>query len=188
MGRGERIKNEVHFFDRNDRPLEWYMDRFKDGYINGEKTPAIIARPDAIARMAAQCPHVQIIVLLRDPVKRLLSAHKHLGRGRTLQSFLRMPVGIDAVYRGRYAEQLQQLFERYPREQVLIEFNEELRQSPEAPLARIAAHIGLSAPLTPWPAPRDRRVPPQIREKFGQYYRPYNEQLTELLDKELPWS
>lgn len=89
---------ELHFFNKKDRyrrGLDWYARQFtgaSDGQLIGEKTPNYLWTnaaeggsdlADPHRRIAQDLPDVRLIALLRDPVRRALSAYNHhLARGR----------------------------------------------------------------------------------------------------------
>ena len=79
---------EVHFFDREDnygRGTAWYAERFRSapvGALVGEKTPDYLwtQRPpdrgpnDIPHRMYTLLPNARLVLVLRDPVRRAISA------------------------------------------------------------------------------------------------------------------
>ena len=65
---------ELHYFDKHyDKGIEWYKQQFKDGYCNGEKTPAYLASPKCIKRMAKDLAAIKLIVIIRNPTERWFS-------------------------------------------------------------------------------------------------------------------
>ncbi len=84
-------EQEVHFFDMAyERGAGWYRGRFptaaelwragrRAGYtaIAGETSPFYLLHPAAPRRMRAVLPEARLIVLLREPVDRAVSAHNH---------------------------------------------------------------------------------------------------------------
>lgn len=82
---------ETHFFDVwYDRGEGWYRSRFpttasraaasrSGGHaaITGENSPFYMVHPLVPGRMRATLPDVRLIVLLREPVDRAVSAHNH---------------------------------------------------------------------------------------------------------------
>ena len=94
--------HEIHYFDRHyNKSMEWYISRMKQivpnsGEIAIEKTPGYFHMPEAPKRMYEMLPSVKLILILRDPVDRLISDYnqfrwKHLSQGKaypTLEEFV----------------------------------------------------------------------------------------------------
>jgi len=139
---------EVHYFDMHfDRGPEWYMSHFgdTDAKAIGEATPSYVYQPYAIDRLADALPQAKLLVLLRNPIDRAYSHYWHnFSRGREPLSFAdaisaesdRIAAGssdrhiYSYVDRGRYKRQLDHLFSKVERKQVLIQTFEDLHTSP----------------------------------------------------------
>lgn len=188
------------------------------GTLTGEATPYYIFHPLAAQRIAKTLPQIKLITLLRNPVDRAFSHYNHMVRvGREPLSFgeaLAQEEGrlsgevekitADPAYstfmhlhysykaRGRYAEQLKQWFELFPRESMLILSSEELYTSPATAYQKAIAFLGL-----PLKEPEKYKVfkqgtykggmKPEIREELVDYFRPYNQQLFDLLGMKFDW-
>ena len=158
---------EVHFFD--DEGLDWadpdysaYHAHFPaEGVrLRGEATPIYVYWPGSLERIQAYNPAMRLILLLRDPVARAWShwrmetargaEHEPFAwcvrRGRQ-RLFEAEPWGhhreFSYVERGFYGEQVARLYERFPREQVLILKAEDLRAEPDSALAQVRGFLGL---------------------------------------------
>jgi hypothetical protein len=152
----------VHYFDVNyARGLDWYRGHFplrRGSRLAFESAGYYMHHPLAPERIAADLPGVKLLVLLRDPVERAYSAHKHeLARGfETEPSFERAValeperlageverIKVEPGYvshshrhhsyldRGHYADQLQVLFDRFGRDRVHVAFAEDFFTEPE---------------------------------------------------------
>ncbi len=138
------------------------------GPVRGEATPDYAYVPEALRRIAADLPDVRLVFLLRDPVARAHSHYLHnTARERETLSFeeaiaaeperLARTTGTDRerfsyVDRGRYLHQLRTVVELFPREQVMIQLFEDLRDRPGPTFTCITESSG-STPrtsLTPW--------------------------------------
>lgn len=70
---------EVHFFDWDEnyaKGLEWYRDLMPYSYphqITIEKTPGYFTSPSAPARIRAMNSSIKLLLILRDPVERVIS-------------------------------------------------------------------------------------------------------------------
>jgi hypothetical protein len=133
---------EVKFFNDNfHRGLSWYRRIFVEGAgkVCGEKTPDYMRVRRYMQRIHKTVPHVKIIVLLRDPVARLMSEINH----RIQAGRLPAAEEIDGEYmrkvilghplrrrqtfdRGFYLKQIRQnILPFFPRERVLIRTTDE---------------------------------------------------------------
>jgi Sulfotransferase domain len=135
-------RKEIHYFDENyHRGDAWYRRRFpfvEKPMLTGEATTAYLYAKDAPARAHALVPNAKLIVVLRDPVKRVISHYWHnQTRGRIkvdfdtyfrealsdnyrnakdqAESFIRYPVQW-----GFYKEQVERWLRHYPRKQFLF--------------------------------------------------------------------
>jgi Sulfotransferase domain len=162
----------VHYFDvAYDRGLPWYGGHFPlrtTGWNTARQTKGVAVtfessgyymhHPLAPARIAQDLPDVKIVVMLRDPVERAYSAHRHeLLRGLDdVESFERAldleperlagevdRIRADSSYqswshrhhsyidRGQYAEQLDTIFDTFGRERVHVLDSEAFFERPE---------------------------------------------------------
>ncbi|GMU77526.1 MAG: hypothetical protein AMXMBFR46_03260 [Acidimicrobiia bacterium] len=183
--------------------------------VTGEATPFYLCHPAVPARLAAVVPDVRVIAVLRDPVARAISGYHHVRRwGRETRPIeVALDPGAEEVpaspddaawydsptsplrvrgylARGRYAEQLDRWYARFPREQVLVLETGDLTSG--VALARSLAHLGIAP--TDGPPAADRNVgaysPPasSLESTLRDYFRPHNERLFALLGTAYPWS
>lgn len=131
-------RREVRFFNEHwHEGVEWYRHHFADGAgkICGEKTPDYMRMGRFMERMHWVVPDAKIIVLLRDPVARLLSELNHRIQAGTVPHpgdridapYLRRVILGDPLRRRRtldrgfYLRQIRDnVLRYYPRECVLI--------------------------------------------------------------------
>ncbi|ELT90113.1 hypothetical protein CAPTEDRAFT_89088 [Capitella teleta] len=82
LGMHPQIKiapDEVHFFDKDDRyerGLEWYrqqMPMSSPGQLTMEKSPAYFISPTAPGRIQSMNHTVKLLVILRNPITRVIS-------------------------------------------------------------------------------------------------------------------
>lgn len=171
---------EVHFFD--DESVDWSQPDYRPYHsqfdwegpgLRGEATPIYIYWPNALGRIRRYNSQVRLVLLLRDPVERAWSHWRmETARGAETRPFgwcIRQgrqrlfggePWGshreFSYVERGFYGEQVARLLRLFPREQVLIETAEALRQDPNRVLDRLAGFLG--APSPPRVAHRETHV------------------------------
>jgi len=211
-----------YFDNNYRRGLNWYLGHFpirKGARITGEGTPYYLAHPLAPHRIAKDLPGVKLIVVLRNPVDRAYSHFIHeraLGRepyasfaeaiehederiageeekmiaDPTYYSFNHQ--NFSYVARGRYAEQIERLFEIFPRERVMIFSNERLSMEPAKVYAEILSFLG----LPPYELQRFRRhnqrsyapMDPGVHARLQDYFAPDNERLYKLLGTDFGWN
>ena len=150
-GPGDAHSNQEWIWQR-----ERYLALFDDapeGVLRGESTPFYLYNRDARRRMAVDNPDAKLIAVLRDPVDRAYSNWMHLWmdglepRADIVEAISHEQKRIDAGwapfwhYRslGMYGRQVRDLFDHFPREQVLLLRYKTLVDSP-----RPGAEPGLS--------------------------------------------
>jgi hypothetical protein len=131
------------------------------GALCGESTPFYLYDPDAQRRLHQAVPGARLIAVLRDPIDRAHSNWTHLWsaglepegdflaacrleRRRTEAGWAQFWRYLDL---GLYGEQLQRLYTRFPREQVLLLRYWELRDEPAPTLDRICRFLGIETGL-----------------------------------------
>jgi len=161
----------------------WFPRR--PGRIIGYWCPDGVAHPWIPRLLAMAAPRARVIVLVRDPVERLLdgldrTVHK---RSAHIGSYL-----SDAVERGFYAQQLSRLLEPYPADQVRVVQYEQCVADPAASLTGTFEFLGVdpshrSRPLDPPFAPSGRAadlLDRSTRDRLRTLYRADAEALSQL--------
>ena len=125
-------RKEVFFFDKYyNRGREWYESLFT-GCDNcnaiGEITPTYFAKPHVMQRIAEDYPDIQLIIILRHPVDRLISHYgMFVENGSQAQDVMQGVEMHEALYRNsNYLAYLPELFKFFDRSQVHIMIYEEL--------------------------------------------------------------
>ncbi len=161
------VDPELHFFSVDsyyERGLEHYAQHFEpagDAKAVGEKSPSywtyfhaddsLAAAPQRIAR---DLPDAKLLVSLRNPVDRFISAfflhrwNRRFPAGTTLEDVVLGGVSIgegwDMISPGKYARQLAGHFELFGRERLRIYiFEEDIRQHPRRTLRDIFGFLGV---------------------------------------------
>ena len=177
---GMAVPKEVHLFDAEDYAADTPVADLDAHYrrsfthcpaaqICGEATPTYLFFPEIAPALKRYNPALKLIVLLRDPVQRALSAHRmQRTRGRE-----RLPFGLallaepwrllrdrhprgrrsatrEHAYRrrGLYAAQLDNLYAAFEPAQVLVLRSEDLLRHHEAVLHRVFRFLGVAPPAT----------------------------------------
>lgn len=143
---------ETDFFvaEKNwPKGLDWYRGQFTaDGKLRGEASPNYTKMrdfPGVPARIAATCPDVRLIYILRDPVVRAESQYRHSVIIGDLP-----PEGLEPdsheynhiLDASCYAEQLDAYLEHFPTEALLVLDFDDLVRDPQGVMDKVHAHIG----------------------------------------------
>jgi len=173
-------KKELHFFNHRDayeRGLDWYESQFRSGprtRATGEFTPnywwtegteTSFHYLGCADRIADAYPDLRLIVCLRDPVDRAVSAYfHHMKAGRyppsvsLLDATSKYP---DIREFGLYATQHAAWLQRYPAERFLfLVYEDDIAPDPakQATLDRVFAHIGVQPGFEPRDVTEARNV------------------------------
>lgn len=163
---------ELHYFDKNrnfDKGEAWYESQFEkanQGQLVGEKTPDYFWTNCDIAtsknicqnkahRISTALPEAKLIVILREPVSRFLSAWNHnVRRGR-----LRSDISLDALLKeesyyvqrmlkvGCYATQLKEFRRYYASNQLLVIFQDEVKSDPDNVIRKVCDFLNVDVAL-----------------------------------------
>jgi Sulfotransferase domain len=144
---------ELNFFieERNwPRGVDWYKAQFDPrAKVRGEASPNYSAWPqhDGVPeRMHGVVPDAKLIYMVRDPLARIAAhwVHNYAKRREkgTLAGTLAHP-NTSYVTRSKYAMQLERFLAVYPREQVLVFQQSELRHQRAETLRRVFEFIGV---------------------------------------------
>jgi hypothetical protein len=144
---------ELNFFieERNwSRGVDWYKAHFDaDATVRGEASPNYTAFPQhqgVPERMASIVPDAKLIYMVRDPLERIAAhwVHNYAKRREkgTLAETLIHP-NTSYVTRSLYAMQLERFLAHYPKEQILVFQQSELRHKRMETLRQIFEFIGV---------------------------------------------
>ena len=165
---------EIHYFSLHSaEPLAWYANHFSQaapGQICAEVTPYYLFHPAVPERISNCLGQLPLIVLLRDPVERLLSHYFHARRlgnetlglraalaaeGERLAAadgFLRNAGGVHRAHqqqsyfsRSCYEKQLPRYAAWQQTGRLLVLRSEDLFEQPQMSLAKVLEFIGLPA-------------------------------------------
>ena len=149
--RSARFRKEAHFFTAfrgfapESVPVEKYARLFvrPPGKTVGEWTPGYAREPQCAEMLKLAAPDAKILALLRDPIERYISGLTHRVKhgeplGRRAEQM--------ALESGLYGQQLKQILESFPREQLLILQYERCCLEPREQLARTYRFLQLPDP------------------------------------------
>lgn len=168
-------RSEIGYFEdpfwecSSAQTLDRHFAAARRGQVTGFKRPELLGRPECPPRLAGALPQAKLVVVLREPVSRTVSAYFHYVRSRHLP-IRPLNDGLRAILNGetdgwphaweviefsRYGGLLERYLEHFDRKAICIAFERDFDREPDRTLERILGHIGV-APLGP-PA-RDRVV------------------------------
>ena len=224
----------IHYFDKNyQRGPGWYRGHFPlkataarlargaaagaDAVITGESSPYYMFHPLAAGRIAADLPDVRLVVLLRDPVERAISAYTHeKARGFETETFERAleleperiagerdrmlaDPGYDSVHlqhnayltRGQYIEQLEQLEQLFGRDRIHVVDSHDFFERPAPTYAGVLQFLGLpafdGAVFDQHNARPRSPMPGDLAARLDAHFRPYDERLQAWLGRAPGW-
>jgi Sulfotransferase family len=154
-GPGDLRTYREHVWRRSD--YEALFDPAPTGTLRGESTPFYLYNRDALQRIRALIPDARLIVILRDPVERAHSNWTHLWSAgldpiddvvkACAEEERRIADGWADFWHytalGRYGEQLEHLYQVFPRDQVFLSRYRTLVEQPAQILDRICAFLGV---------------------------------------------
>lgn len=157
---------ELHYFvtEKNlSRGQSWYESNFRDAgnaIAVGEASPDYTKYPiyqGIPKRMAETVPAARLVYVIRNPLERMRSHYLHdVARGREQRPIGEaLPGNMHYLAPSRYALQLEQYLEYFPREQLLVLRSEELRHDRAAAMRRVHRFLGVDP---------DAAAPEQDRE------------------------
>jgi hypothetical protein len=235
VGRHSKVrlgtKKTPHFFDLNfHRGANWYARHFprirpwplsllssgslsERDWLTGESCPSYMFLPDVPGRVRELLPDIKIIVILRNPVDRLISQYQHERRkNRAEERFedfiapsleAAWPPKGDieyqrqrcAVPRGFYVDQLRHWQIFFPPQRFLILSFEELVKNNTVTLNRVFEFLGLEAQtvdtskvLNKGTGSGSLVIDPGVRTQLENLYRQKNEELEGITGQKSFWT
>ena len=167
------FEKEIHFFDKAknfQRGTNWYSSHFKERTESavGEKTPDYLWTDsdgaedhvmDSHRRIHNVVPDAKLIMVLREPIARALSAAKHMMVTNRISPFAsfdqvfkrqldkksRPTTGLGLFKKGSYARQIRDFKTLFPEEQMLVLFYEtQIKQHKMETLQTVCDYIGVN--------------------------------------------
>jgi hypothetical protein len=221
----------VNYFDVNyERGLSWYQGHFPTVAsmrrrtreaggepITFEASGYYMFHPCAAERLAKDLPNLKILAMLRDPVERAYSAHKHeLARGYETEHFERAlelederlagqveRMVADPGYqsfshrhhaylrRGQYAEQLRRLGGFFGEDRIHVIESESFFQEPEETYGRVLDFLELPIVMPGrfdrWNGRPSAPMPATTRAQLRAHFSSHDASLAEMLGREPAW-
>ena len=222
------VSKGIGYFDVNyDKGPRWYRGHFplagparrKHGpdATTFESSGYYLFHPLAASRIARDLPDVRVVVMVREPVERAYSAHRHeLARGfetedfetaidleekRTAGEAERMVadpsyVSFDHRHhsylaRSRYSEQIDRFIDALGRDRVYVVDADVFFADPAGEFERLRSWLGLP-PWRPdkveqWNAQPRTPMSPELRTRLERYFEPYDARLAEQMGRAPSW-
>ena len=208
---------EVHYFDRD----EWYNQQNIDEYhhyfpmvannanvLSFEATPMYLFHPEVAERLYRYNSQLKLIVMLRNPVERALSAwtmyhYSMKGDPRTFEQAIAQELRdydrlsyynnkIAYLKRGVYHEQIEKYLNVFPKEQLLFLESNEFKNTPSVVLEKVSSFLGVKNEeikllhSNASKVDNKQEYPVQL-EQLKEFYKSYNSKLYKLLGNDYDW-
>lgn len=216
------MRKGIHYFDTSfTRGSAWYQAHFpfrsRNSRITGEASPYYLFHPAVPQRIHDLIPEVKIVILLRDPVERAISHHKHevrrgfeeLDVGPALEAEPQRLEGEEAqlledpsyrsynhqhfsyVARGLYAKQVSRYLDLFPGNVLTLEA-ESMWNDPASTMREAYEFLDIDEWM-PTNAPhmnatRPSEVRSDIRDTLKGAFSESNAELVRLLNRRFSWA
>lgn len=146
----ESTKNLIWAFNfvTATRNLEWYMGLFPSNKISGDISPAYHTLNDQeVSSIRKNFPDLKIIILLRNPFEQIWSHCRMSTRGVKIDSavdFYRQQIDRQLKLCPRYSDLIERWRKVFGKENVIIEYLENLSANPHEVLCRLVNFVDSS--------------------------------------------
>lgn len=189
-----------------------------DKLLLWEMTPYYMYHPLVAERVYKCFPNVKLIIMLRNPVKRAwMHYHLEVARGceklhfekaiaseaDRLKGEIEKIQADDGYYsfnhhhyaylsRGIYVEQIKNWLDYFSREQLLIIKSEDFYANTDKVFSQVLDFLDISASgIKEYEINHVEdysKMPPEIEQQLINYFQPYNQELSDLLQEDFTWS
>lgn len=221
---------EVHFFDRYyQKGTKWYKCHFatkiekkiyqvlfrKTPIISGESTPYYFNCPHVPKRVFQHYPHIKLIFMFRNPVKRAYSHYHHEGslepysfkKATSIESkrliheyeklknenfyFSAKHQHYGYLDSSKYSQHLKEWFKYFDKSQILIIISESFFKNPEKEYKRALDFLNLPHHSLPEYKKINKNkyspISSEMEETLKNYFSPFNEELKKLIKEDFDW-
>ncbi|XP_015672025.1 heparan sulfate glucosamine 3-O-sulfotransferase 1-like [Protobothrops mucrosquamatus] len=159
--------SEIHFFNVEEnyqKGLDWYCEQMPNSHsaqITVEKTPGYFSSLEAPERIYAMDRSVKLLLIVRDPVERLVSDYTQILYNRkarqkpyqSLEEILKrgqeLNTNYKAMQRSLYALHLARWLEFFPTTQIHVVDGGGLIRQPDSEMRHVEQFLGLEPYLGP---------------------------------------
>ena len=160
-------QTEVHFFDRNfDRGFEWYRQQLpaaRADQLTVEKTPSYFVTPDAARRVREMNASVKLVLIVREPVTRIVSDYAQVwakrldARNATLPPLEDLILdkftnSVDLSFKPAwvsvYHHHMTEWLRYFPLQQIHVVDGDVFAREPAAELAKVERFLQIEAHLS----------------------------------------
>ena len=208
------INKEINFFNFNfEQGADWYLAHFpslpdNQNFITGEASPSYFSYLHTDRRIHSLLPQVKLIILLRNPVERAISHYYHRIREGSEKNSLEVALNSElsliqkasipelSYLRGylgisMYVYKLKRWLSLFPQEQILILKSEDLYQNTTKAMAQVYSFLNLPPQsLVKYPKHNSgsyKLKNEPLKAQLQTFFKPYNQQLENLLQREFNW-
>jgi tetratricopeptide (TPR) repeat protein len=212
------LLKEVNFFNKNYiKGVDWYLSHFaplpKEKYLTGEATPLYLYDFDAPQRVYDLFPDIKLIIILRNPVDRAVSAYYHRARNKKLKASFEEVFDTrisefnevtdildnenylmnknDIIWQGMYFQFVEKWMNIFQKEKVLVLRNEDLLENPKIVMQKVFEFLDLpsyeSSSYVKKNVGSYSSIHDSVRQDFSRIYHYHNERLEEYLGIKLNW-
>ena len=155
---------DPHYDERNRRALDAMFRAAPPTSVKGFKRADLLARSECPARIARDCPDARILVVLREPLARTVSAFFHAIRTNVLEPMplndgLRQMLsgersetigqGTGLLTDGRYALHLRRYLDHLDPSSMSVVLDDDLDTAHDETMRRVYEFVGLDARYSP---------------------------------------
>ena len=214
------IQKEVHFFDTHfNKGIDWYLAHFPEiptnkNLLTGEASPNYMYFKQAAKRLFNYFPNTKLILVLRNPIDRVVSHYymekRHGQHGRSLEEVIAKEKTILKKMENNpkanakllepargylsfslYVYFLKKWIKFFPKERFLILQSEEMYERPEATMKQVFEFLE----LPDYQINEYRKYCPgsyspidkNTRETLSELFRPHNQRLENYLGRQFNW-
>lgn len=148
-------EKELHFFNAfYDRGWEWYQSQFESKSVVkvcGEVTPDYLHSKESLIRIRQHLPDVKLIIILRQPFDRAMSAYK-LFKAERFQTIEMIDAFHEHPYlvgQSLYAKPVSELLQTLDRNQLLFLLYDEVCADPASLVNKVYRFIGVDSDFVP---------------------------------------